>query len=52
MNSTQYELPDGKTIDVGPERYKTCELMFNPSLLEVISSLQICIYVCVDVCMS
>ena len=32
---TQYELPDGKTIDVGPERYKTCELMFNPSLLEV-----------------
>mmetsp|Transcript_54 Transcript_54/g.164 ORF Transcript_54/g.164 Transcript_54/m.164 type:complete len:447 (-) Transcript_54:244-1584(-) len=31
---TQYELPDGKTIDVGTERFKTCELMFNPSLLE------------------
>jgi len=31
---TQYELPDGKTIDVGAERFKTCELMFNPSLLE------------------
>ena len=30
----QYELPDGKVIDVGPERFKACELLFNPSLLE------------------
>jgi len=30
----QYELPDGKVIDVGGERFKACELLFNPSLLE------------------
>ena len=30
----QYELPDGKTIDVGVERFKACELLFNPALLE------------------
>ena len=34
MPNTAYELPDGKTIDIGAERFKTCEMMFNPSLLE------------------
>jgi actin-like protein 6A len=34
MPFAQYELPDGKIIDVGPERFKACELLFNPSLLE------------------
>lgn len=32
--SQTYELPDGKVIDVGAERFKACELLFNPSLLE------------------
>ncbi len=55
MSSTQYELPDGKTIDVGPERYKTCELMFNPSLLEVIRCLVymymcVCVYIYIHIC--
>lgn len=34
MPYVQYELPDGKTLDVGPERFKTCELMFKPETLE------------------
>lgn len=34
MPFAQYELPDGKMIDVGAERFKACELLFNPSLLE------------------
>ena len=34
MPLAQYELPDGKTIEVGAERFKACELLFNPSLLE------------------
>ena len=31
--SAPYELPDGKPIEVGVERYKLPELLFNPSLL-------------------
>lgn len=34
LPTAQYELPDGKVIEVGPERFKACELLFNPSLLE------------------
>jgi len=34
MQTAQYELPDGKIIEVGAERFKACELLFNPSLLE------------------
>ncbi len=31
--SAPYELPDGRAIEVGVERYKVPELLFNPSLL-------------------
>ena len=31
--SAPYELPDGRPIEVGLERYKLPELLFNPSLL-------------------
>lgn len=31
-----YELPDGNTVEVGLERFKVPELMFNPSLLSSI----------------
>jgi actin-like protein 6A len=31
--SAPYELPDGRAIEVGSERYKIPELLFNPSLL-------------------
>jgi len=33
MPSVPYELPDGHSIDLGTERYKIPELIFNPSSL-------------------
>jgi actin-like protein 6A len=33
MPSMQYELPDGNVIDVGVERYKIPELLFQPELI-------------------
>lgn len=33
MPSMQYELPDGNVIDVGVERYKIPELLFQPDLI-------------------
>lgn len=34
--SAPYELPDGKTLEVGIERYKVPELLFNPALLSTL----------------
>lgn len=31
--SSPYELPDGKVLEVGVERYKVPELLFNPAML-------------------
>jgi actin-like protein 6A len=33
MPSTPYELPDGRTLELGIERFKVPELLFNPGLL-------------------
>jgi len=30
---TQYKLPDGTVIEVGPERYRAPEILFNPELI-------------------
>lgn len=35
MATSSYELPDTKIIDVGAERYKIPEAMFNPTIIEV-----------------
>ncbi|KAH7288136.1 hypothetical protein KP509_31G013900 [Ceratopteris richardii] len=34
--TTSYELPDGKVIEVGSDRFKIPELLFNPALIQAI----------------
>ncbi|XWS52461.1 hypothetical protein CRYUN_Cryun11dG0072500 [Craigia yunnanensis] len=33
---TPYELPDGQTIEIGADRFKTPDVLFNPSLAQTI----------------
>lgn len=33
MQKTEYELPDGSTIELGPETFRAPELLFNPELM-------------------
>eukprot|EP01111_Echinosteliopsis_oligospora_P011031 TRINITY_DN3539_c0_g1_i1.p1 TRINITY_DN3539_c0_g1~~TRINITY_DN3539_c0_g1_i1.p1 ORF type:complete len:381 (-),score=98.48 TRINITY_DN3539_c0_g1_i1:48-1190(-) len=35
MPTTPYELPDGNTIEIGPDRFSIPELMFDPSPINV-----------------
>ncbi|EFJ32170.1 hypothetical protein SELMODRAFT_266988 [Selaginella moellendorffii] len=38
--TTPYELPDGHTIEVGAERFKVPDLMFNPALIQTIPGME------------
>ncbi|CAM6103996.1 unnamed protein product [Calypogeia fissa] len=38
--TTPYELPDGQTIEVGADRFKIPDLMFNPSLIHRIPGME------------
>ncbi|KAH9603061.1 hypothetical protein KSS87_014863 [Heliosperma pusillum] len=37
---TSYELPDGQTIEIGADRFKTPDVLFNPSLVQTIPGLE------------
>ncbi|KAG9144413.1 hypothetical protein Leryth_017539 [Lithospermum erythrorhizon] len=36
---TSYELPDGQTIEIGADRFKIPDILFNPSLVQTIPSM-------------
>ncbi|KAL3699170.1 hypothetical protein R1sor_017192 [Riccia sorocarpa] len=38
--TTPYELPDGQTIEVGADRFKIPDLMFNPSLVQTVPGME------------
>ncbi|BBN19194.1 actin-like protein 6A [Marchantia polymorpha subsp. ruderalis] len=38
--TTPYELPDGQTIEVGADRFKIPDLMFNPALVQTIPGME------------
>lgn len=38
--TTPYELPDGQTIEVGADRFKIADIMFNPSLIQTIPGME------------
>ncbi|KAL1824736.1 hypothetical protein DCAR_0312837 [Daucus carota subsp. sativus] len=37
---TPYELPDGQTIEIGADRFKTPDVLFNPSLVQTIPGME------------
>ncbi|GMN59205.1 hypothetical protein TIFTF001_028295 [Ficus carica] len=37
---TPYELPDGQTIEIGADRFKIPDLLFNPSLAQMIPGME------------
>ncbi|KAJ6803309.1 actin-related protein 4 isoform X2 [Iris pallida] len=37
---TSYELPDGQTIEVGADRFKVPDVLFNPSLVQMIPGME------------
>ncbi|GJV03137.1 actin-related protein 4 [Tanacetum coccineum] len=37
---TSYELPDGQTIEIGSDRFKTPDVLFNPSLVKTIPGME------------
>ncbi|KAJ8543374.1 hypothetical protein K7X08_005897 [Anisodus acutangulus] len=37
---TSYELPDGQTIEVGADRFKIPDILFNPSLVQTIPGME------------
>ncbi|KAI5660170.1 hypothetical protein M9H77_28963 [Catharanthus roseus] len=37
---TPYELPDGQTIEIGADRFKTPDILFNPSLTQTIPGME------------
>ncbi|KAK4267976.1 hypothetical protein QN277_024686 [Acacia crassicarpa] len=37
---TSYELPDGQTIEIGADRFKTPDVLFNPSLVQTIPGME------------
>ncbi|XP_074307996.1 actin-related protein 4 isoform X1 [Silene latifolia] len=37
---TAYELPDGQTIEIGADRFKTPDVLFNPSLVQTIPGME------------
>uniref|UniRef100_A0A803MIA2 Actin-related protein 4 n=1 Tax=Chenopodium quinoa TaxID=63459 RepID=A0A803MIA2_CHEQI len=37
---TPYELPDGQTIEIGSDRFKTPDVLFNPSLVQTIPGME------------
>ncbi|QHN78194.1 Actin-related protein [Arachis hypogaea] len=39
---TSYELPDGQIIEIGSDRFKIPDILFNPSLVQVIDSINKC----------
>eukprot|EP00246_Nothoceros_aenigmaticus_P013262 TRINITY_DN4491_c0_g1_i1.p1 TRINITY_DN4491_c0_g1~~TRINITY_DN4491_c0_g1_i1.p1 ORF type:complete len:443 (-),score=90.27 TRINITY_DN4491_c0_g1_i1:228-1556(-) len=38
--TTPYELPDGQVIEVGADRFKIPDIMFNPSLIQTIPGME------------
>nr|XP_016453462.1 PREDICTED: actin-related protein 4-like [Nicotiana tabacum] len=38
--TTSYELPDGQTIEVGADRFKIPDIIFNPSLVQTIPGME------------
>eukprot|EP01018_Ginkgo_biloba_P014166 Gb_30963 [translate_table: standard] len=38
--TTPYELPDGQTIEIGADRFKIPDLLFNPSLIQTIPNME------------
>ncbi|URE41869.1 hypothetical protein MUK42_15495 [Musa troglodytarum] len=37
---TPYELPDGQTIEIGADRFKVPDVLFNPSLVQTIPGME------------
>ncbi|KAL3512278.1 hypothetical protein ACH5RR_024995 [Cinchona calisaya] len=37
---TSYELPDGQTIEIGADKFKTPDILFNPSLAQTIPGME------------
>ncbi|KMZ67761.1 Actin-related protein [Zostera marina] len=37
---TSYELPDGKTIEIGADRFKIPDILFNPSVIKTIHGME------------
>ncbi|KAJ0975119.1 hypothetical protein J5N97_017084 [Dioscorea zingiberensis] len=37
---TPYELPDGQTIEIGADRFKVPDILFNPSLVQTIPGME------------
>ncbi|ESQ27779.1 hypothetical protein EUTSA_v10018569mg [Eutrema salsugineum] len=37
---TSYELPDGQTLEIGADRFKTPDVMFNPSIVQTIPGME------------
>ncbi|CAA2937947.1 actin-related 4-like [Olea europaea subsp. europaea] len=37
---TSYELPDGQTIEIGADRFKIPDILFNPSLVQSIPGME------------
>ncbi|XP_027071108.1 actin-related protein 4-like [Coffea arabica] len=37
---TSYELPDGQTIEIGADRFKAPDILFNPSLAQTIPGME------------
>ncbi|KAJ6340149.1 hypothetical protein OIU77_007990 [Salix suchowensis] len=37
---TPYELPDGQTIEIGADRFKIPDILFNPSLIQTIPGME------------
>ncbi|KAL0697881.1 hypothetical protein Bca4012_054003 [Brassica carinata] len=38
--TTSYELPDGQTLEIGADRFKTPDVMFNPSIVQTIPGME------------
>ncbi|XP_010260462.1 PREDICTED: actin-related protein 4 [Nelumbo nucifera] len=37
---TSYELPDGQTLEIGADRFKIPDVLFNPSLIQIIPGME------------
>ncbi|KAL1197334.1 Actin-related protein 4 [Cardamine amara subsp. amara] len=40
--TTSYELPDGQTLEIGADRFKVPDVMFNPSIAQTIPGMEKC----------
>jgi actin-like protein 6A len=38
--TTSYELPDGQTLEIGADRFKVPDVMFNPSIVQTIPGME------------